>query len=176
MSDQERAAQRNSRTFVEKIDGRTHPELFFRHELFDMLVSGVCPANPRAAAIRAPYGPSLRAMGLDDQAFWRRLSAAVGTYTPFDYCAPPGVSRRHERRVAVRVKFGSGDPVTVHVFREECRARYAAMQRVRKELGRTTLDRVLYGVIAPNQQMSYAGTEEHRIEELQFIESGCPER
>jgi len=179
MSDDARARRRASQMTIDKsggyresIDGRKTPELYFRHELFDTLASAICPLDKRAAARRASYAAGLTSLGIEPSAFWRHLSDALGSYVP-PGCGASGVDRHNGPRTAVSVKSLRGDSVVIHVSLSSCRARAAAITAAQKAIGKETLDKVLYSIVATNLQSSFFGTDKERVEQLRYIEGGC---
>ena len=156
------------------IDGKKHPELFFRHELFDELVSVFCPANVHRDAMKAGWGSEIRSLAIDDQAFWAKLERSIGGYRP-PYCGKRGLIRPEHRVEAVRIRNFRGEgEVTIHVDRQSCRNRYAVFLAARRAVGPATLDEVLYRLVGTKEWISYSSTKPHYVDELLYWETGCP--
>jgi molybdopterin-biosynthesis enzyme MoeA-like protein len=142
------------RRFV--VDGSTDPELFFPHELFEMLLTGFTPDLELRAKQREFDAERIRAFGYDEAGFWNALEVAAGKY--------------------VALKYGSGEPASEQSSGdgdELCRARFEALQNARAALGGAKFDRFLYLVIAPHALRSTITTVADPAESLLRAERGC---
>ena len=158
--------------YTESLDGRRNPELFFRHELFDEILWSLCPFNEHRDVAKRDWGSQLRSLGVDDSLFWEQLERSAGSYRSA-HCIPKG-GMPGGRTVAVRVKsIDGGGEVQLHVDLQRCRSRFAALEAAQKAIGKATLDKVLYAVVAPVTSMSFATSRDHRIDELVYFERGC---
>lgn len=166
------AARSTSTNFSDVVDGRRNPEMFFRYELFDELVMVFCPENEYREAAKQGWSPDLRGLGIDDALFWEQLEQSVGSYRS-EHCIPRGRTvGGHTVSVRIKTMRGEGD-VKVHVDLQKCRGRAAAFDAAQKAIGKVTLAKVLYGVVAPVSKLSYATGDEHHIDEMLYIEGGC---
>ncbi|HEV8435415.1 MAG TPA: hypothetical protein VGR95_18545 [Thermoanaerobaculia bacterium] len=158
--------------YADVVDGRRNPERFFRYELFDELLMALCPENVHRDAAKRDWGPALRSVGVDDAAFWATLEASAGSYRSA-HCVRRGVAVG-SRTTRVEIKSARGGAaVPVRVDLQKCRSRAAAFDAVERALGKATLAKVLYGVVAPVTSLSYSGSEEHHVDEMLYIEGGC---
>jgi hypothetical protein len=158
--------------FTDDIDGHRNPELFFRYELFDELLMALCPENVHREAARRDWGPALRGLGVDDTSFWAQLATSIGAYRSAR-CVRRGVTvAGHSTSLRIKNARGDGE-VQVRIDLQQCRSRAAAFGAAQKAIGKATLSRVLYGVVAPVSNLSYATSNEHHIDELLYIEAGC---
>jgi len=159
--------------YTETVTGRLHPELLFRHELFDYLVLVLCPLSKYRDAAKRDWSTELRGIGVDDSVFWKRLEKSAGAYRSV-HCVGPGVTRPGHPLTSVRVKNLRGDgEVQILVDLQQCRRRFAAIQSAQNSIGNATLDKVLYSVVAPVTNFSTSTSEGNYIEKLLYLEEGC---
>jgi hypothetical protein len=160
-------------TYTDNIDGRRNPELFFRYELFDELLMVLCPENVHRDAARRDWGTDLRNLGVDDMSFWTELATSAGSYRSA-HCVRRGLTLPDHATTRVRIKNQRGDgEVQVRVDLQQCRSRAAAFVAAQRAIGKATLSKVLYGVVAPVSKLSYSTSDEHHIDESLYIEEGC---
>ena len=158
--------------YTDKVEGRRHPELFFRYELFDELLMVLCPLNEHRDAAKRGWEAELARRGVDGRSFWVELEQSVGSYQSA-HCLRRGVTRG-SRLTRVLVKSVHGDAqFPVRVDLQQCRRRFAAFEAAQRMIGKTTLDKILYTVVAPVTNLSYASTEPHHVEEMAYIDRGC---
>jgi hypothetical protein len=108
------------------IKGKRNPELLFPHEIFDMLVAGIDPRESRRLKARAGFDPGIRALGVDETVFWERIANAA-----------------HDYIAAVIAGHGGS-----HEAGSRC-ALHKALEMSAMMIGRETLYRALYTVVAP---------------------------
>lgn len=135
------------------IDGRRNPELFLTHELFDFLLSGLASDASMRAKERASYGPSIRRLKFDDEAFWASLESVSSGY------------------LAVRDKASFSQ----NEGHAHCAARYEALQGARRLFGPQRFDRLLYVVVAPSVVYSTTSMDRNHGDSLRRAEMGCPQ-
>jgi hypothetical protein len=157
--------------YTDVIDGRRNPERFFRYELFDELLMALCAENVHRDAARRDWTPALRSVGVDDTIFWTTLENSVGSYRSA-HCVRRGVAVP-ARTTPVQIISVRGGAVPVRIDLQQCRSRAAAFDAAQRAIGKATLARVLYGVVAPVTSLSYSTSDEHHIDEMLYIEGGC---
>lgn len=108
------------------IEGKRNPELLFPHELFDMLIGGIDPNESARQKARAHFATGLRALGVNETEFWDRVDQAAHDY------------------ITAKVAGHNGP----HEAGSRC-ARHKALEASETLIGRDTLYRVLYIVVAP---------------------------
>jgi hypothetical protein len=130
------------------IDGRTNPELYLPHELFDGLLTAFDPNEFMADEQRGLYGSRLAEFGWDSAAFWPELERISAEYVR--------LRRADEREKEAR-----------------CRARFEALELARKTFGRKQFDAFLYGAIAPHGQLAQATNDPNPAATLRREARGC---
>ena len=142
---------------VHMIDGSRNPELFFAYELFDGLMSGLTPDESQRVRQRAYFRPSIRALGYDDEAFWRSLESVSAKYLPLCFPTTHPI-RSAEVKAAAEAR---------------CRERYDALEAARALFGRRRFDVLLYTVVAPVSQYSSATFDANPAARYREAEKGC---
>jgi hypothetical protein len=113
------------------VEGKRNPELLFPHELFDMLLGGIDPNESTRQKERAHLDPGIRSLGLNETEFWDRIDQAAHEY------------------IAAQVAGHGG----AHEAGSRC-ALHKALEMSESLIGRDTLYRVLYIVVAPGMFQS----------------------
>jgi hypothetical protein len=161
-----------SSKLTDAVDGRRSPERFFRYELFDELLMALCAENAHHDAARLDWAPALRSVGVDGSTFWPALESSIGSYRSA-HCVRHGVAVR-ARTASVQIKTVRGDAeVQVRVDLQQCRSRAAAFGAAERAIGKATLAKVLYGVVAPVTSLSYSTSDEHHVDQMLYMEGGC---
>lgn len=147
------------------IDGRLNPELFFPWELMELFLASLVNAPPsRIEQKRAMYRQDVEAAGWDYNAFWSATDAAATDYVAaFSSLIE---AQTDAKRNGVKV---TAD--TKRLRNELCRARAAALDELRRVLGRTEFDRFLYTVMAPG--LRFWSTPARNAHVLLRVEGGC---
>jgi len=154
--------------YSEHVDGRRHPELFLRFELFDRLLGAFSADQKRSTNAHRLYDRRLAAFGYESvNQFWAAL----------DWAAQPYLSTVRTPVHAPRAAFTSrsGKKMVLPVALEQCRARAVALERARTLFGSADFDRVLYTVVAPQADHSFSATVNaaERAEQLEYMAGGC---
>jgi hypothetical protein len=164
------AADRPKVALSYTIDGRTNPELFLPHELFDSIAGGLSPDAKIRQKTRSFYREDLIAAGYDDNEFWAALETAASPYV--------ALKRRayldHIRDTAAAKK--SGSPWTPSDHSDDpslCRARIDGLNAARQHFGRETFDKFLYNVVAPNKMLATSSNYPDPAELLRREAGGC---
>lgn len=131
------------------IDGRTNPELYLPHELFDGLMTAFDPNEFMADQQRGLYGSTLSEFGWSAEAFWLTLERLSSEY------------------VELRYRTEDADPDA------RCRARFEALESARETFGRNQFDAYLYRAIAPHAQSALATNERDPAARLRREARGC---
>jgi hypothetical protein len=134
------------------IEGKRNPELLFPHELFDMLLAGIDPRESNRLKARARFDPGIRALGVDEAVFWERIDDAA-----------------HDYFAAVIAGHGGA-----HEAGSRCELR-KALETSAMMIGRETLYRVLYTVVAPGMWSSGSTNSPHPAKDLLNEAKGCAE-
>ena len=122
------------RTTSITVDGKRNPELLLPHELFEGIVAGVDPDHPDLRIRqRALLAPGLRELGISCDQFWADLSATASDYARTRWSRP----------------------------KDLCIMRNAALQAAEAKIGRETLYRVFYEVMAPYSGVAEATNDPH---------------
>jgi len=154
--------------FIDSFDGKTHPELFLPHEVFDELIKVVFSGTPRECqTIQDSFMADVKRHGLPSD-FWRRLQSLSTIYVA-------DLSDAHRigvgmQRVAGRQRERAEETLAFK-HTDLCRSRADALAASRKEFGRERFDRFLYDVIAVN--MFYAADRLPYADLLLKAEEGC---
>lgn len=147
---------------VDVITGKTHPELFLPHEVFDELMQLAFLSKPRVSdSFRHDMAPIVAEYGLPPD-FWERLRTLTAIYIAdahraYDFPAnqkPAAFDREFNRNYAVL-----------------CRSRVDSLAKARQEFGTERFDRFLYGAIARNMFRTSFSAEDPQI--LRRSEEGC---
>jgi len=153
---------------VDAFDGRSHPELFLPHEVFDELVKLAFSGSPRSSQIiHDGFKHDVSRLGFPAD-FWERLYSLSALYIAdlgdlsalaagIQKQTGRGRERAQERLTAKQVDL--------------CRSRAEALEAARREFGRERFDRFLYEVIAVN--MFYGADRLPYPESLRTAEGGC---
>jgi hypothetical protein len=131
---------------ADTFDGRTHPELFLPHQVFDQLVKMAFLRPDRTSqVVQKGFMPEIRRHGLPPD-FWMRLESLSTIYLA-DYRAVSDLleSQRLQQSPAGRERI---EKALVLRQTDACRSRAAALAAARKEFGRERFDRFLYQVVA----------------------------
>ncbi|HEV2722324.1 MAG TPA: hypothetical protein VG323_20055 [Thermoanaerobaculia bacterium] len=141
------------------IDGSVHPELFLPYELFTCLLDAV---DPRYSAAERKvkqgfYNAGLRKFGTRPADFWAIFSRLVARYYRIETAAKQGGSHQ------------SGLDPNVAL----CRERITLLNASRERFGRTTFDRILYTVVAPNTLQTGAVPGPEGAAGLKYLSGGC---
>lgn len=127
---------------VDSFDGRTHPELFLPHQVFEELIKLSLLSDVRTSEVfRDALSPEVQRYGLPDD-FWDRMRNITTIYM-----ADVHAMRNVQFKAAANQV--SSDAVNER-YRALCRSRAAALNAARAEFGRQRLDRFLYEVVAVN--------------------------
>jgi hypothetical protein len=163
-----RSPNSKSGPIADAFDGKTHPELFLPHEVFDELIKLAFSGPPRTSQIvQDGFLPEVKRHGLPLD-FWERLRLLSTVY----------IADRGELTdigVGVRKQAGRGreraEAALVVKHEDLCRSRADALDAARSKFGRERFDRFLYEVIAVN--MFYVADRLPYAERLQKAEEGC---
>jgi hypothetical protein len=145
-ADAQLGAQRDS------IDGKRNPELFFPHELFDGLLTGLTPDQTLRRLQRDLYGPGIRALQYDEERFWSALESIASEYLVYRFVRTSGGEEYAQAR---------------------CRLRYESLQQAYGFYGREKFLRLLYTVVAPTSQHAASSSRADMAAALQRQASGC---
>lgn len=156
------------RRTVDAFDGKTHPELFLPHEVFEQLISMAFWRDPRSGQlIRDDLLPEIKRHGLPED-FWERLEAVSAVYNG-DFWALKDIGagvreqsgrRRRQAEEAMALKQA-----------DICRSGAEAFAAARIGFGRERFDRFLYEVIAV--KMFYVAGRLPNPDALRKNEGGC---
>ncbi|HEX2835271.1 MAG TPA: hypothetical protein VHW00_19815 [Thermoanaerobaculia bacterium] len=153
------------------ITGKTHPELFLPHEVFDELVQFAFLSKPRVSdAFRKAMMPTVSQYGLPGD-FWERLRNISAVYIAdanraYDF--PVGKRPRTEMSAREQREFDREHDRNYALL---CRSRIEALAEARRQFGGEVIDRFLYGAIAPN--MFRTAFDSESAENLRRLEEGC---
>lgn len=131
---------------------QTRSELFMPHELFDILLQSVAGDRENREHGRHALAAGLKTLGFaNPDVFWSDLERAARRY------------------LALKAK-----PVTGREqWTEVCSARIEALNDARRVFGKARFDEILYRLIAPDTQSSFATTYPDPAEELRRDAGGC---
>lgn len=158
----------NAATIVDRFDGKTHPELFLPHEVFDTLVTMAFASDPRSSqGAREGLTPAVKRYGLPPD-FWDRLRSITTIYVADmkalqdigDGMRQPNNPGRRRGESAMAIK-----------QEDLCRSSAEAFETAREQFGREKLDRFLYEVIAVH--MFHAADRISNAESLRRVAGGC---
>lgn len=134
----ESADTNSSAHIVDRFNGREHPELFFRFEIFDHLMR-VAYSPETADAYRAAVASDVRSLGLPDD-FWNRVGALAAPYL---------ADEQRERELSTaRMSLEGRRAELASVQRRKCADRARAIAAARATFGPDRFDRFLYEVVA----------------------------
>lgn len=140
-------ANAEERPIVDAFDGRTHPELFLPHQVFEELVSLAFVSAPRTGdVVRRGLKGAVARHGLPPD-FFDRLQSITSVYTSDLWALRDAVASRRQQTGAARER---GQKQLTLRNDDVCRSRADALAAARREFGRERLDRFLYEVIAVN--------------------------
>lgn len=142
---------------VYMIDGSRNPELYFRYELFDGLLTALVPDETQRLRQRAYLRESIRRLGYDDEAFWASLESVSAKYLPLRFGRNNALSSEEVNAIA----------------ETKCRERYDALEAAQALFGRKQFDLVLYTVMAPVKQYSEATMDDNPSARHRRAERGC---
>lgn len=146
------------------IDGATDPEVFVPWELFDHLIATAFAPDPRAREVwRSLYHDRLDDPPAD---LWRRLEQASEPIVNLQELRREVTQRLESAPEDRRARLTAEMPDSLTF----CRARAAALQNARRELGAQVLDKLLYQAVAHFVTMT---SREENPAELAWIEGGC---
>jgi hypothetical protein len=130
---------------MQVIVGRRNPELFMPYELFDTFLGGLVQNDP-----------SLFRQEIDERGAYLELPADF--WPVMEEITKPFVASRREQMRLGRTLKGPDDPRQAEVQAAirrlqagDCAARADALAEARRRFGRTTIDRLLYELLAPDQ-------------------------
>lgn len=162
------SANSGLKSIVDDFDGKTHPELFFPHEVFRELIGLAFLSPPRfSQVIREDLMPQVRQHGLPSD-FWQRLEA-VSAANAADVRAVYDLNDRVEQQTG-RARERAQQALLLKNA-DVCRSRADALEEARKEFGRDEFDGFLYEVIAVG--MHHASDRLPDPELLRQAERGC---
>jgi len=142
--------------WVDRFDGKTHPELFLPHEVFDELLKLAFTGDPRMGqVVRNGLARQVERHGLPAD-FWNRLESVSTVYLADAW--------------ALRNPLPAEEALTLKQT-DACRSRSDSLAAARNEFGRERFDRFLYEVIAVN--MFSASDRIPARDSLLMIERGC---
>jgi hypothetical protein len=155
-------------SWVDKFEGKNHPELFLPYEVFDQLIGLAFSGTPRDCQIaREGFMPEVKRRGLPAD-FWQRLQSITTIYV---------ADLRTERDLlsAVRQQTGTrlqrAEQALELKHGDVCRSRADALAAARHEFGPQLFDRFMYQVMAVN--MFFAADRMLDPEVLRNAERGC---
>jgi hypothetical protein len=164
----ETAATNESQEWVDQFDGKTHPELFLPHEVFDELISMAFLSSPHSRyVIRRGLAPEVRRHGLPDD-FWEQLESISSTFTADSQSVKDLLEGDRQRHASDQV---NPQAALAAGHASVCRSRAAALTAARQTFGPERFDRFLYEVIATNMFM--ASDRLVPAEVLRSGEDGC---
>lgn len=164
-----RAASPERRAVVDRFTGRTHPELFLPHEVFEQLIDMGFGADARAnEGTRGALSADVQRHGLPAD-FWERLRTISTVYLADTHAlrtqnasireqAQAADAKRHGQAIALKQK-------------ERCRSGVDALEAARAEFGRERFDRFLYQVVAT--KMFYFADRLPDPVQLRNVAGGC---
>jgi len=142
------------------ISGRSHPELFLPHELFEEVVTGAV-FDP---GFQLVFRTRVKAAGLPLD-FWRRLETLSATY----------VADLREQRKRASDKSAAGRAFAIagraSLELQTCRDRALALRKARATFG-SALDTFMYEYVAPGRTDYHDEVSDERV--LRSREGGCP--
>ena len=149
-------------------DGKTHPELFLPHEVFDTLIVWTIASEPRSSqGARKVLAPDLKAHGLPPD-FWERLQSITTIYvTDMKALQDIGASTQRQNTPG---RHRAENALAVNQA-ELCRSGTEALAAARGQFGREKFDRFLYDVIAVH--MFHAANRLSDPEALRNAAGGC---
>jgi hypothetical protein len=163
-----RSATPQVRTMADAFDGKTHPELFLPHQVFDELINLAFLGSARTGqVVREGFMPEIKRRGLPAD-FWLRLQSVSAVYIADS-------SALDDFRADIRQQAGRGqqraEVALAQKAADACRSRADALASARREFGRERFDRFLYEVIAVN--MFSIADRLPDPESLRQAERGC---
>ncbi|HEX2834130.1 MAG TPA: hypothetical protein VHW00_14065 [Thermoanaerobaculia bacterium] len=168
-AEERRSEKKRDRTTADAFDGRTHPELFLPHEVFDELINLGFSENARMRqVVRESLLAEAKRRGLGTD-FWERLEAAATIHIADKrqlHDLGSGYARKNEREKA-RI-----DEAMALKQRDRCRSAAQAFAAARATFGREKFEQFLYELVAVN--MYYAADRLPDPETLRNAERGCP--
>lgn len=134
-----------STPLADAFDGRSHPELFLPHQVFDELIKLAYTGDVRTSQlVRDGLTPDVRQHGLPAD-FWERLRATSSVYVA-------DVHAQRDLNASIRQQQGTARKRAQQALalkqRDACRSRATAFAAARAQFGRERFDRFLYEVIA----------------------------
>jgi len=128
--------------WVDSYDGKTHPELFLPHEVFEQLISMAFVADARITqGMREGFMPEVTRHGLPRD-FWSRLETITTIYVADERALRDLHESRDKQNPAQYERMRNLK------YKDECRTRADALAAARQAFGRERFDRFLYEVIA----------------------------
>jgi hypothetical protein len=160
--------QASGRAIVDSFDGRTHPELFLPHEVFDELVTLAFAGSPRTRELmRESFSKNAAHYGLP-ATFLDELESMTSVYVA-DQHALRDLGSGYQAKTGVDQS--RTDEAIVLKQRDVCSSGAQAFAAARKAFGKERLERFLYDVVAVH--MVYAADRLPDAESLREIEGGC---
>ena len=157
-----------SQQWADDFDGKTHPELFLPHEVFDELISlAFLSSSHSRFVIQTGFMPEVRRHGLPHD-FWERLESISAEFTAEAQSVRDLLDAGRQRHAGDEVSREAA-LATKHAAR--CRSRAAALAAARHAFGPERFDRFLYDVIAT--KMFMASDRLVSAEVLRRNEDGC---
>lgn len=154
---------------VDNFNGKTHPELFLPHQVFDQLVKLAFTGDARASEIvQSGFASRVREHGLPND-FWERLRVISAVYVADENALTDALARVRRESGARRQRAEQ----TLAITRDQvCRSRADALAEARRVFGRERFDRFLYEAVAPGM-FSTAFKTLPKAELLRKTEEGC---
>lgn len=130
---------------VDAFDGKTHPELFLPHQVFDELVNLAFLGTPQMGqGVRKGRMPEVKRHGLPPD-FWERLQSVSAIFIADSWAERDIGQGLH--KLSGRARKRVEEALTLRQT-DVCRSRADALAAARNEFGRERFDRFLYEVVA----------------------------
>jgi hypothetical protein len=153
----------------DSFDGKTHPELFLPHEVFEELMElAFLAPSPTGDVVRTGFLPLVKQHGLPPD-FWQRLQA-VSTIYLADNRAVRDLLDTDSPRLTIPARQRMEEALELK-HADACRSRADALTAARKEFGRERFDRFLYEVVGVHMFLAADRLVDPEI--LRQAEMGC---
>lgn len=153
---------------VDRFDGKSHPELFLPHEVFDQLVKLAFLASPRTAqTVRDGFMPQVKLRGLPVD-FWPKLQSISSAYIADIWAVTDLLASGQQQSGLARQR---RDEVLALKYKDTCISRADALAAARNQFGRERFDRFLYEVVAVG--MFVVADRLPDPKQLRAAEEGC---
>lgn len=154
--------------WVDRFNGKDHPELFLPHEVFDEFVTLGFSRDARSRQVaQEGFMPAVRQHGLPAD-FWLRVESLSAAFVA-DRRAELDLLRTVSRTTGQ--SRGRAEQALALKQQDVCRSRADALVAARDAFGRERFDRFLYEVMATKMFLSADKIPEPQL--LRRLEGGC---